>query len=167
MQNISGFGTSVTVIATQSFPLGFNITQFADDTDPIAVDPTEPNGFELLYDGSLFAFGKAAPIKLSVSVIPGSDDDINLKILLAANKSASSYIPLPDITSMVISYADGGRVVLSNGTILNGPLADAIAPTGRRKSNTFTFVFGEFAGVQSVRQLIGGLVNTGLSGGFS
>lgn len=164
MQDISGFGTNVTIVATQSFPLGFTVTRFADDVDPIGVEETEPNGFEMLYDGSLFPYGKAAAIKISISVIANSSDDVNLKLLLSANKSSSSLIPLPDITTMVITYPDGGRVVLSNGTILKGTFADAIAPAGRRKSNTYTFVFGNFAGAQNARELIGGIINAFLGG---
>lgn len=159
MQDISGFGTTITLIATRSFPFGFTLSKFADDVDPIAAEAVEPNGYEMLYDGTLFAYGKAAPIKVSVSVIAGSVDDINCKLLVSANKSSGSVIPLPDVTSMVITYPDGGRVVLSGGTILSGPVLDGILPAGRRKSNTYNFVFGSFAGAQSARELIGGIIN--------
>ena len=36
MGDISGFGTEVLLVAKSTFPVGFNITQFADDTDPVA-----------------------------------------------------------------------------------------------------------------------------------
>ena len=108
----------------------------------------------MLYDGSLFAFDKAAPVELSVSVIPGSDDDSNLKILLSSKKGAKKLITLPDVTSMVVTYPDGGRVILSNGTILRGPLVDSIETSGRKKGNTFTFVFGSITGAQSATQLV-------------
>lgn len=154
MIDISGFGTGIVVVALQSFPMGFSLSKFADDADPISAKDIEPTGYEMLYDGSLFAFDKAAPVELSVSVIPGSDDDLNLKVLLQSKKGAKKLIPLADVTSMVITYPDGGRVILSNGTILRGPLVDSIEASGRKKSNTFTFVFGSVTGAQSTTQLV-------------
>src|SRR5579872_4775068 len=154
MINISGSGTSVTILALQSFPMGFAVTQFADDIDPLVADDVETTGTELLYDGSLFAFDKAAAIKLVVGVIAGSDDDINLKIMLQARKANTSILPFPDVTSVVITYPDGGRVILSNGNITSGPLVDSIQSAGRKKGNAFTFMFGSFAGAQSATELV-------------
>lgn len=163
MIDISGHGTSVTVVALSSFPQGFSLTKFADDQDPISCEAVEPTGFEMLYDGSLFAFDKAAPIKVVISTVPNSDDDINLKILLQARKGAAKIIPLPDVTSIIISYPDGGRVMLSGGTIISGPLADSIQASGRKKGNSYTFVFGTFAGAQSASELISTVAQTVLS----
>ena len=153
MQNISGFGTKVTVVALQSFPYGFTIKEFADDEDPITFEEVEPVGYEILLDGSLFAFDKGAAVLVSVAVIPGSEDDINLKMLLQSRKGSSSFIPLPDITSMVIQYPQNGLVALSNGSILSGPLGDSIVSSGRLKGNIYKFVFGSFSGAQSIRQV--------------
>ena len=113
----------------------------------------------MLYDGDLFAFDKATPIEVAVSVIPGTSDDINLKILLQSKHAPKTLIPLPDVTSMVITYPDKGRIVLSNRLpILKGPLVDSISTQGRRKGNRYTFVFGAFAGAQSAAQVVSGIV---------
>lgn len=154
MIDVSGFGTGIVIVALQSFPMGFSLSKFADDADPISAKDIEAVGYEMLYDGSLFAFDKAAPVELSVSVIPGSDDDSNLKILLSSRKGAKKLISTSDVTSMVVTYPDGGRVILSNGTILRGPLVDSIETSGRKKGNTFTFVFGSITGAQSATQLV-------------
>lgn len=153
MQNISGFGTKLTVVATVSFPVGFTVTEFADDKDPLKIEEVELTGHELLIDGSLFTFDKATAVKVAVSVIPGSDDDINLKILLQARKGSQSFIPLPDVTSIVISYGNGGLVGFSEGAIASGPLADSISDGGRLVGNTYTFIFGTFSGAQSVKEI--------------
>lgn len=162
MLDISGSGTNITLVALQSFPLGFRLTQFADDLDPLIAEEIETTGFEMLYDGSLFAFDKAAPIKLTVNVVAGGADDINLKILLQTRKSNISILPFPDVTSMVISYPDGGRVILSNGTILTGPLIDNVLSPGRKKGNTFTFAFGSFAGAQNALELVAGVAQAAI-----
>lgn len=148
MQNISGFGTSLTIIATQSFPFGFGVTKFADDVAPITHKEVEPTAYQELIDGSLFFFTQAAPVEVAISVIPGSEDDINLKILLQAQKGGIQLLPVPDVTSMVLSYPKG-KVMLTNGSIIRGPLMDSIGDTSRKNSNTYTFVFGNFAGAQN------------------
>jgi hypothetical protein len=163
MIDISGFGTGVTILALSSFPQGFKLSQFADDSDPLTFDETETSDFELLYDGSLFTFDQASAIKMQVSVIPGSDDDINLKILLQARKGSAKLIPLPDITSAYIGYGNGGSVLLSDGSIIKGPLADSITTQGRKKANTYTFVFGSFAGAQSAGQVVATLAQNVIS----
>jgi hypothetical protein len=149
MINISGFGLSIIIVAISSFPSGFELSAFADDSDPLSIDDLEPTGFEQLYDGSLFFYDKTAPIKVSVSVIPGSDDDINLKILLQARKGSPPHLPIPDITSMMVRYSDGGIVGFTKGSIISGPLTDTIQSAGRKKSNKYNFVFDVFAGAQS------------------
>lgn len=163
MINISGFGLSVIVVALSSFPTGFELTQFADDTDPLVVDNIEPTGYEQIYDGSLFFFDKTAPVKVTVAVIPGSDDDLNLKVLLEARKGSPSLIPIPDITSMLINYPDGGYVLFSGGSIVSGSLSDSILSAGRKRSNTYDFVFGNFAGARSPMEVISEIARTGLS----
>lgn len=158
MIDISGFGTGIVIVAVQSFPTGFSLSQFADDVDPISSREIEPIGYEMLFDGDIATFDKAAPVEVTVSVIPGSEDDINLKILLQNKKSARAIFPIPDITTMIITYPDGGRVILSKGSIIKGPVVDSVLSTGRRKSNSFTFVFGSFAGAQSTKQTLLGIV---------
>lgn len=152
MQDIGGHGTSITIVATNSFPVGFQLTQLADDVDPISHKEVSTNGYRKLIDGGLFFYSQTAPIEVSVSVIPGSDDDINCKILLQSQKGGLQIIPLPDITTMIINYPNG-RVMLTNGSIVSGPLLDSIADTARKKSNTYTFVFANFAGMQNGKEI--------------
>jgi len=154
MIDVSAQGAEVMIVALASFPIGFKVSQFADDIDPLVAEDVETTGFEMLYDGSLFAFDKAAAVKLAISVIAGSDDDTNLKILLQSRKGTKSILPFEDSTNAVITFSDGGRVMLTNGTIISGPLVDGLQSTGRRKGNTYTFMFGGFAGAQSKKALI-------------
>jgi len=154
MIDISGFGTGITIIATTSFPVGFTLSSFADDEDALNVENTEVSGYEKLYDGSIFTFDKTSPLLLSVGVIPNSSDDSNLKVLMQMRKSSPQLLPIVDTTSCVICYADGGKVAMSNGTILSGALADSLTAQGRKKGNVYHFVFGTFAGAQSASELV-------------
>lgn len=154
MIDVSAFGASINIVATSSFPVGFDITQFADDEDPITFKDVESSGYQPLYDGSIFTFDKTAPILVSISTIPNSDDDINLKILLQMRKSTPHILPVSDVTTMVVTYGDGGRIVLSNGSILSGAIADSITSSGRKKGNNYHFAFGTFAGFQSATETV-------------
>lgn len=154
MIDISGSGTKITIVALSSFPMGFTLSQFADDIDPIVAKEIETTGTELLYDGSLFIFDKAAAIELTVGVIAGGSDDINLKILLQARKSNVSILPFVDMTSAIVTYPDGGRAMVSSGSIISGPLIDGVQSSGRKKGNSYTFLFGSFAGAQSAKELV-------------
>ncbi len=163
MQNISGFGTSITLLAVQTFPLGFTLESFSDDTDPLTAKAVEPSGYELLYDGSLFPFTKASAIELSISVLADSEDDINLKILLQTRSIRSNLLPIEDFISLIISYPNNNRILLSNGTILNGQLVDSISNVGKKRSNTFNFVFGVFAGAQNATEIAATIATNALS----
>lgn len=163
MIDISAFGTKINIVATTSFPMGFSLSAFADDEDPLSVAEVEVSGFEKLFDGSIFTYDKTSPVLLSVGILPNSDDDINLKVLMQMRKSTTSILPIKDVTTMIVTYPDGGRIALSEGTILSGALADSITRQGRKKGNVYHFVFGSFSGAQSAKQLGAGLVQTALS----
>lgn len=157
MIDVSGFGTGIVIVAVQAFPMGFTVNRFADDKDPIKAKEIATTGYEMLYDGSLFSFDKAAPSEIDISVIAGSEEDLNLKILLQSKKGSRRLLPIQDMTSMIITYPDGGRVALSNGTIISGPLVDTVLTNGRKEGNTYKFVFGSITGAQSATQLISGI----------
>jgi len=163
MIDVSAFGTGITIVALNSFPTGFTLSQFADDVDPVIFEEVQTTDMEALYDGSFFVHDQAALMKMSVSVIPGSSDDINLKILLASRTGGPSLLPLPDITSSVIKYPDGGVAMMSNGSILKGPLADSVTSQKRKRSNTYTFGFGSYSGFQSSLQTAASLFQTAIS----
>jgi hypothetical protein len=154
MENVSAFGTSINILATRSFPIGFQVKKLADDKDPLVIEEIEPTGHEFLVDGSLFIFDKATAIKVKISVVAGSDDDLNLKVMLQARKGTPSILNLPDITTMTILYGNNGSVMFTSGSIVSGPLGDSINQSGRYPSNTYTFVFSDFAGAQSVSEVI-------------
>lgn len=169
--NVSGFGVSVVVVSTKSFPSGFQLSKFADESDPIQIADMEPTDFEKLHDGSLFFYQKAAPIRITLSVLAGTDDDENLRILLASRKSSAGVIALPDTCTLTLSYPNSSPTVFTNGSIVGGPPADSVSSNGRRKSNAYQFVFGAVSGYgsssfASTLGTIGGLIAAGQSIGI-
>lgn len=165
MIDVSGFGLKATIVAIQSFPMGFTVQQFSDDVDPLEIQDDVPGAYEMMYDGSLFAYTQANPILVKISVLPGSDDDVNLQILLSARRMTNKLLPISDVTSMVVSYPDGSKAIFSNGSIISGPPAASVKAEGRKKGNTYLFVFGSSAGAQTTTQVVSEAIQ-GIAGLF-
>lgn len=141
MSNISGFGLIVTVRASRTFPLGIPITQFADDSDPLDIPELQIADSAMGLNGDLIAWSKANPIKASLNVIPGSANDIELAILLEANRVGRGKIGARDIITMTVLYPSGNFVTLTNGLITDGTPSSAVASAGRLKSKSYAFTF--------------------------
>lgn len=139
--NISGVGLRVSLIASVTFPLGITITQFADDTDPFDSASVSIGDATTGLNGDLIKYGKATPIPAVLAVIPRSDDDINLGILLEANRVGKNKISAQDDITMIVSYPDGGTVTATGGGITDGVLMTSVASAGRFKSKTYGFKF--------------------------
>jgi hypothetical protein len=141
MQNISGFGGRIDIIASNTFPIGLGITQFADDTDPFDIPDLVVADKAMGLNGDLITWQKPNPINMSISVIPSSDSDINLAILLEANRVGRGKIGARDIITMTISYPEGNFIILQQGVITNGMPASSVASSARLKSKTYGFTF--------------------------
>src|SRR5882724_9120 len=96
-QDISGFGAVVSLIASNTFPTGFVITQFADDSDPVDMPSINIGDAAMGLNGDLIVWRRAIPLPSVIAVIPGSADDINLGILAAANRAGQGVFPANDV----------------------------------------------------------------------
>jgi hypothetical protein len=141
MQNISGFGLSINIIASKTFPVGLYIDQFADDTDPTDLTNLQIADKAMGLNGDLIIWSKPTPIIINVSVIPGSFADINLAILLEANRVGRGKIGARDVLIMNVNYPAGNFIILQNGAITDGPVASSVASSARLKSKTYSFAF--------------------------
>lgn len=140
-QNISGYGISINLIASNTFPVGFTITEFADDTDPIDVPSLQIGDTAMGLNGDLITWAKANPIKANISVIPNSTDDRNLSILLDSNRPGKGKVPAQDIITLNVLYPSGNFIQLINGVITDGMPFSPVANSGRLKTRTYNFSF--------------------------
>lgn len=143
--NITGFGVVVTFIASNTFPAGLPISQFADDTDPILINDVKIADTAMGLNGDVQRWSKAVILPMSISVIPGSADDVNLSILANANRVAQGKNSANDIVSATIVYPDGSTAVLTGGTITDAPFGRGIQSSGRQKTRTYSFMFAAIA----------------------
>ena len=141
MHDISAIGVSVRCIASLTFPVGFTITEFADDADPFdlpAIDIATPS---MNVNGDLVVFSAATPILITLNVIPGSDADNNLSVVFEANRPGKNKRHAGDIITLVANYPDGSALMLSEGKMTNGVPGNSPASAGRIKSKAFSFAF--------------------------
>lgn len=146
MEDISGFGLRVVVTASTTFPAGFQISQFADDTDPFDFPELTIADTGMGLNGDLVTWAKAVPIDIRLSVIPNGADDVNLGILFEANRVAKGKAGSADVIRLSAVYPDGTVKVFSPGRIITGVPANAVQTSGRFKSKTYSFRFENQAG---------------------
>jgi hypothetical protein len=140
-QDITGKGLAVTIIAIPSFPVGFEVNQFADDADPLDMADIQIADTAMGLNGDLIVWNTANPIPMILNVIPGSEDDTNLSLLAELNRVARGKISTKDKIGAVISYPDGKLVTLIDGRLTNAPASDSVTSAGRKKTKAYTFAF--------------------------
>lgn len=146
MQDISGFGFSVNVQASNTFPNGFTVTQFADDADPFDTPDLKIADSKMSLNGDLVTWSVASAVQIKMAVVPGSEDDQNLAALLLANKVGAGKASAKDVITLTGTYPTGPRKTLTPGRITDGPIASSISAAGRMKSKVYTFTFENVAG---------------------
>lgn len=148
MQNISGFGLVINILASNTFPVGLILTEFADDIDPFDLPSLQIADTAMGLNGDLIGWSKANPIKITLGVIPGSFTDLNLSILFEANRVGRGKTGARDIITMTGIYPNKTPIVLTQGIITDGMPGNAVASAGRLKSKQYNFAFeGKVAGL--------------------
>lgn len=143
MEQVGGFGTTVSILAMKTFPAGFVLSKFADDVAPIEFGETQIADHEFLVDGGLFSFETSSAVTVKIGVIAGTEDDENLSILFNANKSIFRVGGIPDLMVMTINYPHQAPIVLNAGYMRTGRAGTTISETGRGKGKIYEFVFAE------------------------
>lgn len=141
MTDISGFGLQIQVVASVTFPSGFTITQFADDADPFDLPTMQIADKGMGINGDIVSWGKAAPIGVTINLIPGSDDDANMTALFEANRAGKGKTRARDVITLTGIYPDGATITLTGGAITDGMPGNGVASAGRLKSKSYGFAF--------------------------
>ncbi len=141
MENIAAYGSEINLRASNTFPVGINITQLADDTDPFDIPSIQLADKAKGVNGDLIIWSTANPIIITMAVIPGSEDDRNLAILAQANNPAAGGALANDEITLTTVYPDNSTIVASKGAITDAMIGNSIASAGRKKSKTYSFAF--------------------------
>ena len=143
--DISAFGIRVQIFASVTFPAGITITQFADDGDSLDVPQQQIADKAMGVNGDLITWSKANPLNLTLNIIPASDDDRNMSVLLEANRVARGKRGARDVITLTAIYPDGTTQTWSQGRITDGIPGKALASSGRMKTKPFAFTFENLA----------------------
>jgi hypothetical protein len=146
MENVSGFGTVISLTASESYPVGFPITTFSNDIDAFDFPSIQVADFAMGLNGDGISYSKANPVKWSVSVIAGSLDDQNLSVLLNNNTPGKNKTNVQDIITVTIVYPDFTTTTLLNGVITDGSPGKSFGSDGRLKTRTYLFSFESVIG---------------------
>ena len=141
MQDISVFGLRCQLVASETFPSGISLTQFADDADPFDSPSIQIRDKAMGVNGDLIVWSKATPITLTLAVVPNSEDDDNLSVLFEANRVGKGKQGARDVISVTAIYPDGRTVSFTQGAITDGMPANSPTSAGRLKSKAFNFAF--------------------------
>lgn len=145
MEDISAFGIRVQLFASVTFPAGITLTQFADDGDSLDVPQQQIADKGMGVNGDLIVWSKANPLLVTMNIIPGSDDDRNMSVLLEANRVARGKRGARDVITLTALYPDGTTQTWSLGRITDGIPGKALASSGRMKTKPYMFAFENLA----------------------
>lgn len=141
MNDVSGTGLSLRIIASHTFPVGFVCTAFADDTDPLDFPEQTVTEFGMGLNGDLITWSTPKPLEVTIAVTPATDEENNLALLLEANRVAKNKKSAKDTITFVASYPDGSKKTLRPGKIVAGQTGVSVASGGRIKTGQYRFVF--------------------------
>jgi hypothetical protein len=145
MTDISSTGFTAIVKASKTFPNGLPLTFWADDSDPFDIPELVIAEAAMNVNGHLVSWTAPKPIPIKLAVIPGSEDDVNLAILLDANRAALGKSVARDVIDIVATYNDGATATFSLGLITSGTPARSPNSAGRYKSSMYGFTFQNIA----------------------
>lgn len=140
-QNVSGFGTVVNIVASNTLPVGATITQFADDTDPLDFASVRIADVAMGLNGDLLTWAKAQPLPLVLNVIAGSPDDVTLQTLADANRVAQNKTSANDVITATVIYPDASVVTLGGGRLTEAQFGKSISSASRLKTKSYAFSF--------------------------
>lgn len=141
MQNISVFGISAVVKASTTFPNGFTVTEFPDDTDPFDVPEVSIADSAMSINGELLVWSKPVPIEITVSVIPNSAADKNFEAIFNANLPTRNQKGARDEITISVVYPDGKIRNLAAGFMHTGSPMLGGSSAGRMKTRSYKFTF--------------------------
>jgi hypothetical protein len=144
--NASGFGTSVNIKASNTFPQGFSLTQFADDADSLDMPALTIAESGMGLNGTHVVWSRPGVLDVTINLIPNTVDDDNCAALVEANRVAEGKRGARDAITMVVSYPDGSTTTLGAGIVVSGIPMKGISQAGRIKTRPYTFRFTETSG---------------------
>jgi hypothetical protein len=142
-QDISIFGLVGNVTASNTFPNGFNISAFADDADPLDSPDLDIADMSMGPNGDSITWSRPQLIEIVVNLIPQTQDDQNMTVLMDANRVAKGKSSARDSITIVWTYPNGMTVTASDGKLVTAPAVQSGTAAGRAKTKRYAFRFAQ------------------------
>lgn len=140
--NISGFGLEIVLIASKTFPIGINLTEFGDDADALDIPSIQIADKAMGLNGDPLYWSKATIIPVTLNVLPQGNDDLNLQILADANTVAKGKNLGRDEITLIVSLPNGRITTFKKGALTDIMASTSVASAGRFKTKGYVFGFG-------------------------
>ncbi len=141
MSDISGFGLKVLISASNTFPNGLEVTQFADDSDPLDIPSLQISDEAMGLNGDRVSWVTANPIPMTLNIIAGSGDDKNMALLFEANRAGRNKTSAKDVINALITYPDGQVATLTSGSCKDFMPGKSVSSEGKIKTRPYIFGF--------------------------
>lgn len=131
---------------------GVWINEFMDDANPVEFQDIEPTTVEWSCNGKMIRTVKPCGMLFSVTVVPNSNSDVQLRKMLRMRYPNGGNISLSDAdkpitASLLVPKSKKGKLFrFEKGTILSGPLSFSANSDGKMQGNTYTFMFEKVTG---------------------
>lgn len=141
MINVSGFGLIGNLVASTTFPQGFSLTAFADDGDSLDIPDFNVAATGMGLNGHMLVWNQAAVTDVGINLIPSSQDDVNMSVLVEANRVGLNKRSAKDVITLTVSYPDGSTSTFSGGALVTGSIAKSVSSQQRIRSRNYRFHF--------------------------
>ena len=141
MEDISGTGIEITLIAAPTFPAGLTLNAFADDSDPLDTPELQTADWGMGVNGDLVIWNTPKPIEVTIGMIHETEQERNLALLADANRPAKGKLTTKDVITMTVNYPNGMRKTLTSGRLVASLPLTPVASAGRYKSKPYRFIF--------------------------
>lgn len=141
MVDVSASGLRCHLIASNTFPVGVPLTQFADDGDSLDAPALEMADMAPGLNGDGVSWSKPTVKTVTLNLIPNSIEDKALSLIAQANMVAKNKKPAGDKFTLVVYYPSGSVSTYSNGVMTSAMIGNSATAAGRMKSKTYTFKF--------------------------
>lgn len=125
---------------------GIEIRDFIDDKSPVEFQDVEVSNIEWSCNGRMIRTVKPSAVMMSVTVIPGSMSDSQLRKMWKQNMCNGGSVDLSiadkDITCSIKTMNENTPdYTFTHGTMVSGPPSTSVNAQGKMGGNTYTFAF--------------------------
>ena len=140
-ERIATTGIELLVQTPITFPVGFTVTEFADDGDSLTGEPLQIGESARNVNGTKVDWSTPVIITKTINLIPASQDDVNMALLFDSNRIGVNKAITGESITWVITYPNGSAVTLTGGSVNTYDFGLDALQTGRLKSKMYSVDF--------------------------